>query len=118
MARRVFNFIKNAPLSGRLLSEKTASLNKYSTRGAFRVLNYSKFSSNYLVAALDADLVELLQDLFDPQNFFLLSGLVHDGVALMHHQEAAAVLHRIAEVVGYHDGGEVLSLLPPDPSVP
>jgi len=34
MARRVFNFIKNAPLSGRPLSEKTASLNKYTIRSA------------------------------------------------------------------------------------
>ena len=59
------------------------------------------------VAAFNADFIELIQDVLNLDLFLFLTSLINDGMALMHHQQAVAVLHGVTQIVGNHDGGEM-----------
>ena len=63
-----------------------------------------------LISALNADLIEQMEDIVHGQGLLFLALLIQDDVPLIHHQKAAAVFHGVAEIVGHHDGGQVFLL--------
>ena len=61
-----------------------------------------------LISALYADFIKFFQNIINSCFFFFCSRFVHNGFALMHHQQAVSVVHCIAQIVGYHNGSQIL----------
>ena len=67
--------------------------------------NFTDITLNVYV---DGTAPELAQNVIDLDLLFLLTGLVNDGMTLMHHQQTVAVFYGVTQVMSHHDGREML----------